>query len=253
VSLATNANTTAHKVEVFPPTGKHFGAPQTSALHEQDRRPFVPSRGCLAKGDKPQVLVDNEETWTTEYLAAIPRGEAKRHERWRHRQIREALRDELAGKCAYCEGFVKDVAFPHVEHIIPKGLRPDLAHRWENLTSACPRCNVAKDDFYDEENGLLDPYQDDLDAHLIFLGGLINWGLGSFRGELTVRRLGLNRLDLINARAKRLGEVRQVVDEWHTAEESLKEVLAAGLRIDAHQGEFSATVCAYLRSFGFPL
>jgi hypothetical protein len=45
VPLAPDAYATAHKVQVFPPTGKHFGPPQTSALHQQDWRAFVASRG----------------------------------------------------------------------------------------------------------------------------------------------------------------------------------------------------------------
>lgn len=145
----------------------------------------------LTKIAKPKVLRDNEAQWTADYVNAIAAGDGSQHEKWRHPEIKKALRDEVKSRCAYCEAFVDDVSFPHVEHIIPKAVAPDLAHRWANLTSACGRCNVAKHDFYDAENGILNPYIDEVAEHIRFLGNLIQWGLGSARGELTVKRLGL--------------------------------------------------------------
>jgi 5-methylcytosine-specific restriction endonuclease McrA len=207
----------------------------------------------LTKLDKPQVLRDNETRWTARYVAATGAGDPKPHEKWGHSEIKRVLRDEVKGKCAYCEGYVDDISYPHVEHIVPKTVKPELAHRWENLTSACGRCNIAKGDFYDAADGLLNPYEDPLDAHLVFLGSLISWDLGSVRGELTVRRLRLNRLDLANARANRLDEIREVLERWHDASDPLRGVLADGLRLDAREGEFSRSVLAYLSFFEFPV
>ncbi len=207
----------------------------------------------LEKLETPQVLEDNEAMWTANYVAAVASGTPENHEKWRHPEIKATLREELRSKCAYCEGFVEDVSYPHVEHIIPKAVKPELAHRWENLTSACGRCNIAKGDFYDPTHGLLNPYKDVLDAHLVFLGSLISWELGSARGELTVRRLRLNRLDLAHARANRLIEIHRVLGRWHVASDPLRGVLADGLRLDAREGEFSRSVLAYLSSFDFPI
>jgi hypothetical protein len=207
----------------------------------------------LTKTTKPQVLVQNEEQWTDDYVAAVANGDSKRYERWRHPEIKKALRQEVRSRCAYCEGFVDDVSFPHVEHIIPKAIAPELAHRWINLTSACGRCNNAKGDFYDQDNGLLNPYVDDLDRHISFLGSLIQWELGSARGELTIRQLGLNRFDLAKERAKRLEAIRGILDRWHAANQPLRGVLEESLRLDAEEGEFSGAVVAYLRSFQFPI
>jgi uncharacterized protein (TIGR02646 family) len=206
----------------------------------------------LTKVAKPQVLVSNEDTWTAAYAEALPE-ERPRHERWRHAEIKAALREELGGKCAYCEALVEDVSFPHVEHIIPKSIRPDLAHRWHNLTSACGRCNIAKGDFFHADRGLLNPYEDDVDAHLMFLGELIHPALGSARGTLTIKKLGLDRLDLVNSRGTRLTAIRDALEAWHAAEEPLKSVLEEGLRLDAQEGEFTRSVTAYLRSFEFPI
>jgi len=199
------------------------------------------------------VLVVNETRWTTNYLLHRGTLEERKHEKWGHADIRRALAEETLAKCAYCEGFVDDVSFPHVEHIVPKAVKPELAHIWDNLTSACGRCNTAKGAFYLGDDGLLDPYRDDPCDHLRFIGGLVHWDLGGARGELTARQLKLNRLELVRARAKRLEDVRVLLDRWYASDEPLKGVLEEALRLDALEGEFTQTVVAYLEFFGFPL
>lgn len=136
---------------------------------------------------KPGVLEEKEEKWTSDYVASKGTADEKKKEKWRHREIKNALRTETFGKCAYCESFVEDVSFPHVEHIIPKHAHPELAHRWYNLTTACSQCNTSKAAFYKVGEGVLNPYADDIDAQLSFLGTLIEWNLGAVRGEITVR------------------------------------------------------------------
>ena len=88
----------------------------------------------LTKTPKPLVLVANEEAWTVAYVAAVGTSNEKKCEKWRHPAIKQALHAETSGKCAYCEALMGDVTFPHVEHLIPKALRPELAHTWRNLT-----------------------------------------------------------------------------------------------------------------------
>lgn len=199
------------------------------------------------------MLVRKEDAWTAAYLANKGTADESRHEKWRHNEIREALRVETSGKCAYCEGFVDDVSYPHVEHILPKAVRPELAHRWHNLTSACGRCNVAKGDFYDAVNGLLNPYEDPVERHLRFIGGLVHWELADERGEITVRKLQLNRFELVKARTQRLADVRSLLDRWHASGGPLRDSIAEALRLDAREGEFSQSVTAYLSHFGFPV
>lgn len=207
----------------------------------------------LSKGPKPQILQINETIWTEEYVRAADAQARKNREKWRHLGIKEGLRHETLGKCAYCEGSMEDLSFMHVEHLIPKASRPELAHRWENLTAACGVCNVAKDDFYHPTDGILNPYVDDTTAYLRFLGALIDYEPRSDRGNLTTKRLKLNRFELVKSRMKRLEAVRSSYDAWERASEPLKSVLAEGIRVDALEGEFTMTVQAYLRSFDFPL
>lgn len=207
----------------------------------------------LAKTPEPEILRQNQAKWNLAYQAARGTPDEKKAQKWGHATIREALRIETRAKCAYCEGFVDDVSFPHVEHIVPKSFRPDLSHAWENLTSACGRCNTYKDDFYDEHNGLLDPYRDELDKHLVFVGSFIHWPFAGERGELTVHQLRLNRLELIRSRTNRIADVRIMLDRWYSASSPLKEAIERTIRIDMEEGEFSQTVRTFLSSMGFPL
>jgi hypothetical protein len=186
-------------------------------------------------------------------LEACKTGTQKKYENWRHPQIRDGLRAETTGRCAYCEGVVADVAYPNVEHIIPKAVHPELAHRWPNLTWACPACNGAKGDYYHPDLPVLNPYEDDIQAHLAFPGGLASHNLGAIRGELTVKQLKLNRYDLVNSRVDRLTKVLEMVERWNEADGQRREALAIGIRLDAAEGEFTAAVFQYLEYLGFPI
>lgn len=207
----------------------------------------------LSKGVKPNVLILNEVTWTAEYVAAVRIGEGRKHERWRHQEIKFALNEETSGKCAYCEGLMGDISYPHVEHLVPKALRPELAHMWENLTWACPQCNVRKGDFYDPSIGILDPYRDEPDEYLLYYGDFVDWQLGNPRAEVTVRLLDLNRMDLVESRRRRLAAIKELLSRWHAASGAMREVLADAIRLDARDGEFTASVLAYLKHHRFPL
>lgn len=209
---------------------------------------------ALLKQAKPPALVENEAKWTADYVAAVRAGNNGRpFERWRHPEIKAALKAETRSKCAYCEAYLADVSYPHVEHLVPKSLRPELAHIWENLTSACGPCNVAKGDFHDSAHGVLNPYDDNPELHLDFLGNFIDWVLGSPRGEITISKLRLNRLELAESRLTRLQAVRSMLERWHEATDVRKEVLAEGIRLDLLQGEFTSAVRAFLLAKKFPV
>ncbi|RIJ58246.1 HNH endonuclease [Clavibacter phaseoli] len=203
----------------------------------------------LTKLSQPRVLAQNGPEWTRQYVEA-PADTRRHYERWRHADIKARLRDETDSKCAYCEGFVEDVAYPHVEHIIPKSHSPELAHEWQNLTSACERCNTRKGNYYEPAMQLLNPYNDDVSVHLRPQGPLMDWTRGDTRAELTVHKLGLNRIDLVASRAKRLQQVRELIERWHLSDAPLKSVLADVIKEDANSGEFSETVGALLITHG---
>ncbi|WDM44918.1 HNH endonuclease [Microbacterium luteolum] len=161
------------------------------------------------------------------------------------------LAAETKGKCAYCESKINNVAYPHVEHIVPKMNRRDLAHSWENLTSACPVCNTNKDTYFDESTPLLNPYVDEIEAHISAKGPLIDWTLGDIRAEVTVRKIDLNRWGLLTARAKRIEKIREMLERWNASSSPLREILAGALMLDATEGEYSLATLAMLREHGF--
>ena len=165
-----------------------------------------------------------------------------------HPDIRLALAVETASKCAYCESRVRHVAPENVEHIIAKSRRPDLAVEWTNLTIACPNCNRYKSDYYSDNLPLLNPYTDDPDAHLLFEGAVV---LGETpRGRVTVVRLRLSRVGLLEERAERLTTLHGIVRQWQDeARSDVKAVLWE--EISAFIGparEYSASLRAHLMS-----
>lgn len=214
----------------------------------------------LTKGAKPAILVEREAEWTAAYLvwrAALATGTETRGSeprKWGHQDIRQALEKETSLKCAYCESLIGAVAREHIEHIQPRAHRPELVVYWENLTLACPRCNGYKGDYFSQTESLLNPYADNLDGHLAFLGATVTYRPGSDVGQRTVLRLRLYRADLMLARSRRLEQVAQLVHQWATADGPLADTLAEIIREEAApDAEYAATVRGYLRHVDFPL
>jgi hypothetical protein len=204
----------------------------------------------LTKEPVPQVLAANRAAWTLEYVGAVENGKAP-PARWGHDEIRQSLQYETLEKCAYCESYVGHVAFPNVEHIVPRAYDPSLVYSWGNLTTACPRCNTYKSDFYNPSHPLLNPYVDEPADHVLFLGPWLTHVYPDGRGRLTIEILRLSRLDLCNSRLRRLEKVRMAVDEWRQSESPLREALASAIHLDAAEGEYSACVLAFLEQVGF--
>ena len=207
----------------------------------------------LKKGEKPDILAKKEEAWTAEYVAAVKSGTQDQHEHWRHKGIKSALHEETSGRCAYCEVYIGDVTWPHVDHIVPKSAHPELAHRWPNLVGACPKCNGNKKEYYHPDFAILNPFVDIISDHIDFPGGFVSAKLGRKRGEITIKKLKLNHVDLVYARAERLAKIEDLVNRWNEASEPLREVLAEAIRLDAAEGEFTAAVLQHLRHLNFPV
>ncbi|WP_101845867.1 HNH endonuclease [Zhihengliuella sp. ISTPL4] len=206
---------------------------------------------ALSKSPAPEVLVVNGGAWAEEYVTAVRAGNAKTAERWRHSEIVGSLRRETGERCAYCESLIEDVAYPHVEHIAPKSKFPELAHAWSNLTWACPKCNIAKGDFYHPTEGLLNPFVDDPLNHMDFVGAMVMPRLNDARGRLTERKLRLNRSGLLKSRARRLESLLALVQEWNLAEGALRDVLEEAIRRDVDAGEYRQSALAFLSRYGF--
>lgn len=206
----------------------------------------------LTKRAEPICLTTESKKWTNEFAVAISIG-APLPTRWRHRQIVDGLVAETMGKCAYCEGYIPDVAYPHIDHILPKSVRPDLVVEWTNLTLACPACNTSKGDYFDAEVPLVNPYIDNPDDHFTFAGPMLAPMIGDVRARTTVRRLKLQRAALVLSRMKRIEDLHLLVDLWDQEQEPRRSAFALEIR-DRIKGdqEFSTFLKHYAMSLGFP-
>ncbi len=207
----------------------------------------------LNKIDEPSVLSTEGPGWTTRFISEQAAGHTK-FSPWRNATIVRLLVQETFGKCAYCEGIIADVAPPNVEHILPKSTRPDLVVHWPNLTLACPNCNTFKRDYYSVTAPLLNPYQDDPEEHLDFLGPLILGRPGDDLGERTVAKLRLaTRGELLIERSKRIQSLAALIDKWTRAEDpDVKSIFAEEIGDAlADDAEFVGTLRAYAKYKGF--
>jgi hypothetical protein len=208
----------------------------------------------ITKGPKPPVLVEKAEEWTAEYVRYVA-GESvplAAQTRYRHPEIKAAVKAETWSKCVYCESRVSHVSPGDVEHIIPKSVRPELVVEWLNLTHACTVCNRQKGDVYDPDLPFLNPYLDDPEMFLSFCGPWVCHQSGATRGYVTRRRLSLNRPDLLQKRVELLESLQTLLDR-HDSEADVAVrayLLDQLLEYAAASGEFAATARSFLRSKG---
>ncbi|MCX2710796.1 HNH endonuclease [Mycolicibacterium sp. J2] len=205
----------------------------------------------LVKRPKPEILEQNEQAWTTEYVDAVRTGQRPFPSRWRREEIKSTLVVETSGRCAYCESDMLSVHYGHVEHIRPRKAYPELVVRWDNLTLACEKCNGAKKDFYSDATPLLNPYVDDPTEHIVFHGHLVFAKPGSDRGVLTIRKLKLHRKDLTDQRQYRLEHVMTLIDLWSRATDpDVKEELLDSIVVDYRDGPYQMVVKPILAYHG---
>lgn len=167
---------------------------------------------------------------------------------YKHSENKKALETASHGKCMYCESKVTHVYFGDVEHIKPKaaGKYPELKFEWSNLGFCCARCNNSKNDGYEDDCPIIDPYSEDPAENLIAFGSLLYPRSGSERGDLTIRIVDLNRVDLIEKRALRLDEVQKAVNAcFRTTNEALRAMLLRSLEGEGDSSkEFSIFAAA---------
>lgn len=163
----------------------------------------------LELGPRPPVLEGREAEWGIEYETAVSAGTSI-PTRYKNDQIKEALRAETLGKCAYCESLIEHVSFSHIEHIVPKSHTPRLVCTWTNLTLACPVCNNNKGAFFSDETPLLNPYVDEVEQEISFWGPMAIHRTD--RARVTISVLKLNRAELLFRRHQKLDNVLKLLD-----------------------------------------
>lgn len=195
----------------------------------------------LAKSEAPAVLVENGPAWIAALKRHIEMGteptETERS-RYRHPDIKRALVSETSGKCAYCESKLRHVTYGDVEHIVPKSREPLKSFDWTNLTLACDVCNTNKGGHFGNHEDLVDPYVNEPEEHLQFLGASVLSKPGNAPGFATERILKLNRIDLLERRAEHLRRLNDLLQLLVTISDPNRRAI---LRRDIEENELSST------------
>ncbi|PPH51929.1 HNH endonuclease [Rathayibacter sp. AY1E2] len=207
----------------------------------------------LSKNSAPEWLQLHQEEKTREYLAA-PKDHKPRP--WSNTEVINALKIEASHKCIYCESIIDDVSYSTVDHIKPKKVFPDMVLDWKNLGIACSRCNTNKSDYWTNDEGLrlLNPFEDDIEEHLQFLGPLTVALLSSSRGKNTLRQLKfVEREDLLISRMRRIEDLDRILRIWaDTDNPEYRAVYAEDVRdCIGESREFAGVLRSYAASLGF--
>lgn len=166
----------------------------------------------LNREAKPQILIDNELSWTSNLMDAISVSggyskipKEKREKlliHYRHQDIKNVLFQSSLQKCAFCETKPGESGNIEVEHFSPKSIYPELAFKWENFLPACRKCNGRKDDHDTGNEPIVNPY--DVNPEDIFHYNDIRITANDDHeevGERTIRICGLNSVRLMKPRA----------------------------------------------------
>jgi uncharacterized protein (TIGR02646 family) len=103
----------------------------------------------VKRNPQPTVLTKNAARWLANFKSLLTNSTATLQQirntqnKYRHRQIKDALVAMFHGKCAYCESKITVVTYGAIEHFFPKSQYPDLTFEWTNLLLSCDRCNDA--------------------------------------------------------------------------------------------------------------
>lgn len=207
----------------------------------------------LTKHAKPDVLVEKEAAWTKEYddfkngLEGVPKAAEVRY---RHADIKTTLRTESCDKCIYCESKISHVFPGETEHILPSSRRRDLVVAWDNLAYVCKECNREKGAYYDVNEPLINPYIEDPDDFLLFLGPMVYCKGVNGKGHLTILQLKLWRTALIERRKERIEQVLTLIQLCETKPEGpTKRLIWQQIQQEAAPDkEYSAFVREFIRA-----
>lgn len=207
----------------------------------------------LTKALAPQVVTDNEEIWL-EQLAADPNNDTKKS-RYRHRFIKDAIRDEAHNKCIFCESKLGHNTPGDVEHYLPSSKHPQLRFNWLNLGLSCNECNRRKGAYCDDAVPFLNPFEHDVEARILHYGPIMSWVNGDQSAEVTIRKLelhGKNRNQLVNRKIERIHEVDRLMALYESCgNDVLKEMYYLELvEMAEPPSEFSGMVKSVLEKNG---
>ncbi len=203
----------------------------------------------IQKQQCPNILIENKESWTEELLNYIRDGIKPPDsiaQRYKHADIKQALREDSFEKCIYCESKVTPTYFGDVEHLKPKKHYPQFTFEWSNLGFVCAKCNNKKRDKYDDQLPHINPYLENPSDFLIAVGPFIYHKPNKKRGEITGKDLELNRSGLIEMRIERIDSIRNLLDRYKSEKNpSLKEILLNEIKTETAENKpYSMCTCS---------
>lgn len=132
----------------------------------------------VSKNEIPDILVENQQAWTAKLLNLVKEyggynniPEKLKNEavnKYRHKDIKDAVIGVTKGKCVFCESYIEAVDYSNIEHFHPKSLYPKLTFKWSNLFPACRKCNIPKGDTDTKSITIVHPVNDDVDKYFSY-------------------------------------------------------------------------------------
>lgn len=190
--------------------------------------------------------------------AAVERAQDK----YRHKDVKEALVKMFHGKCAYCESKVNHMSYGDIEHFYPKSEYIHRTFEWTNLLFSCQVCNNPQHKgttFPVDNNGvplLIDPTTDLPEDHLDF-----KWDPGKMeatvdgrdaRGRKTVETFKLNDTsgkELLRYRSRVVRGLMVVLSLFEQGNDEARAYLLEACQSDAPYAAFArALILPRLRS-----
>ncbi len=207
---------------------------------------------AVTKGMEPDVLKTNFQAWTEAYLND-PQNQTKKF-RYRHTEIKGALKEETASKCVYCESKIGHNTPGDVEHMTPSSVDGRLHFAWSNLTIACTECNRRKNDYFDAQKPFLNPYIDAVEDRVVHHGPIVSWKPGDQTAEVTTRILELNEMTreaLIARKIEKIAELDNVVARMHSKDELIREMMRLKVaKMKSVESEYSGMVSSVCAAYG---
>lgn len=214
----------------------------------------------------PESLRLHGETWTKELMDAVARHKgdgtpisSSLQEKYKQADVLAALKIMYSAGdgryyCCYCEGYIADVSYPHIEHRKPKAIEmfPELTFDWYNLHLSCGRCNTHKGNKWDPANEILDAAKDPIVPHLGYrlenINGVYRERLTD-RGHITVEHADLDRESLRIPRLETLSiALAGIQDIMKSKSNALKATKIKILR-DRCSGEYGSVIAWALETF----
>ncbi len=160
---------------------------------------------------KPQILVDKESQWTSNFVASTnkrPDGS-----KYRHPEILSTLNAMSFHKCFYCEQKLKG-ATSEIDHFIEVEEKSELAFSWDNLYLACTNCNNKLTNRSIPVKDALDVCLDsdtEIETHLYFEKECIKAKNNSEKGAKTIQKYKLDTIQLDLLRSRKLNDFHDVL------------------------------------------